>query len=154
MKKLDTFLKAVGSGVFVIALLSTVFASSAEVQFKYRWSLLAVVMLASLLGYAILWAASKFKKTDSQLPTITQLESFPPNCNPFNYDPFNMGSEVSGPWMAMYREHSGLKQRHNMTEDERQRADLGEPIYNPDPQYIIFINTKTGFRFRLDWLTK
>ena len=62
-----------------------------------------------------------------------------------------MGSAVSGAWIAMYDEHSGLKQAHNMSEDERQRQAAGEPIYNDDPGYIIFVNSRTGQRFKLSW---
>jgi len=83
-----------------------------------------------------------------KLPTMTAMEPLPPNSNPFHHDLYNMGSEVSGAWMAMYSEHSGFKKDHNKTEEERA---AGEPVWNPDPRYIIFVNQRTGQRFRLDF---
>lgn len=70
------------------------------------------------------------------LPAIVEMESLPPHCNPFHYDSFNMGTDISGGWIAMYREHFGTDRE-------------GKPY--PDPTYIILVNSRTGQRFRLDF---
>lgn len=82
------------------------------------------------------------------LPTVKAMDSFPPHCNPFHYDLGRMGREVSGAWVAMYTDHSGLKQDHNKTDAERASD---EPVYNDDPKEILFVNTKTGQRFKIDF---
>jgi hypothetical protein len=85
------------------------------------------------------------------LPLIVPMDPLPPNNNPFNYDLYNMGSEVGGAWMAMYDQHSGLKQEYNMTDAEKEATARGEAIWYPDPAYIIMANQRTGQRFKLVW---
>jgi hypothetical protein len=80
------------------------------------------------------------------LPTVEAMDPIPPYANPFHHDQFNMGCDVSGPWMAMFREHAGHKQPHNFTEEDKLSS---LPVFNPDPQYVIFVNQRTGQRFRL-----
>lgn len=80
------------------------------------------------------------------LPIVEVMDPIPPHANPFHYDSSNMGCAVSGPWTAMFAEHAGFKQAHNMTDGDKASP---FPVYNPDPQYIIFINGRTGQRFRL-----
>jgi hypothetical protein len=84
------------------------------------------------------------------LPTVKELPPFPPYSNPFHHDAFNMGCDISGPWMAMYREHGGLKQAHNKTDADKQSK---LPVFYDDPQYIILVNQKTGQRFQLTFPT-
>lgn len=35
------------------------------------------------------------------LPTVKELPPIPPYSNPFHHDAFNMGCDLSGPWMAI-----------------------------------------------------
>ena len=70
--------------------------------------------------------------TNTTAIKVEEVESYPPNCNPFNQDLFHMGSQITGNWMAMYKEHIARK-----PEDD-------------EAQYMYLINTKTGRRFRLD----
>ncbi len=85
---------------------------------------------------------------DAKLPNIVELKAFPENCNPFQHDAYNMGCQVSGAWTAMFNQHCGYKQDHNLTEEERA---AGKPVWNQDPKYIIMVNCRTGQRFRLEW---
>jgi hypothetical protein len=76
------------------------------------------------------------EKEDFILPTIETMAPFPENSNPFNYDYYNMGCEVSGGWLAMYNEHSGI--------------DFGGKRF-PEPKYIILVNSRTGQRFKINF---
>lgn len=89
------------------------------------------------------------QQQDFPLPVIVPMEPIPPGSNPFHHDLFHMGCGVSGPWMAMFTEHQGSKQEHNMTAEEKEAKARGETIWNPDPSYIIMINQKTGQRFKM-----
>jgi hypothetical protein len=84
----------------------------------------------------------------SALPTVLEMPSIPPYSNPFHYDQFNMGCDLCGPWMAMYSCHAGIKQEHNKTEEDKQSS---FPVFYAEPEYIIFVNQKTGQRFRLEF---
>ena len=80
------------------------------------------------------------------LPTVEAMDPIPPYANPFQHDSFNMGHEMPGPWLAMYREHCGIKADYNKTDEEKASS---VPVFYPDPQYVIFVNQRTGQRFRL-----
>lgn len=80
------------------------------------------------------------------LPTVEAMDPIPPYANPFQHDSFNMGHDMPGPWMAMYREHCGVKADYNKTDEEKAS---NVPVFYPDPQYVIFVNQRTGQRFRL-----
>lgn len=58
--------------------------------------------------------------------TVEKLDSFPPNENPFNHDAFHMGTKMGKDLMIMHANHT-----------------------NEKCNYMIFINTKTGERFRV-----
>lgn len=79
------------------------------------------------------------------------MDSLPPNNNPFQHDHWNMGCDISGAWVAMFSEHDGLKQEHNLTAEEKVRRAAGEPIFYDDPKEIILVNQRTGQRFKLDF---
>ena len=83
------------------------------------------------------------------LPTIEALENLPENNNPFLHDHVHMGKEVSGAWLAMFSEHGGLKQNHNLTDKEMVLREAGERVFYDDPKEIIMVNQKTGQRFRI-----
>ncbi len=84
-------------------------------------------------------------------PKIVPLENLPANNNPFHHDQFRMGTDVSGAWTAMYSEFAGLKQEHNMTDEEKLLQKCGSLIFNDDPDHIIMVNRKTGQRFMIDF---
>ncbi len=90
----------------------------------------------------------------ADLPKLVPMTSLPKGCNPFHYDTYNMGCELSGAWVAMYNQHAGLKQDHNLSNYERVRRNEGEVVYYDDPEYIILVNTRTGQRFRLQFPPK
>lgn len=71
-----------------------------------------------------------------KLPVVEAMPSIPAESNPFHYDHYNMGSQLSGAWMAMYNKHAGHVQGK-------------ENVWYDDPDYIIFVNQRTGQRFRL-----
>lgn len=83
------------------------------------------------------------------LPVVVQMDPLPPNNNPYHHDLFHMGCGISGAWEAMFSGHSGIKQEHNMSEAEKEAKARGESVWYDDPSYIIFINKKTGQRFKL-----
>lgn len=91
------------------------------------------------------------EKPAFNLPTITEMKPIPPNSNPFHYDQWNMGCDISGAWVAMFNEHAGLKQEHNLTKDEKVRKARGECIFYDDPKYIIMANRRTGQRFQISF---
>lgn len=80
------------------------------------------------------------------LPTVEAMDPIQPYANPFQHDSSNMGHEMPGPWLAMYREHCGIKADYNKTDEEKASS---VPVFYPDPQYVIFVNQRTGQRFRL-----
>jgi hypothetical protein len=82
------------------------------------------------------------------LPRIVPLDPIPANANPFHYDLYHMGVGVTGPWMAMYSEHYGLKPEYNQTAEEKVSM---KPVWHDDPKYIILINQRTGQRFKMIW---
>ncbi len=84
-----------------------------------------------------------------ELPKIESLESYPPNNNPFHHDKFNMGVGVSGAWVAMTDQFSGHKHDYNCSPEEKEMKKRGEPVFYDDPKYLIFVNQKTGQRFKL-----
>ena len=84
-----------------------------------------------------------------KLPKMEELESYPPDNNPFQFDHFNMGVGVGGAWMVMTAEHSGIKHDYNCTPEEKEKKKQGESVFYNDPKYLIFVNQKTGQRFRL-----
>ena len=83
------------------------------------------------------------------LPVVVPMDPLPPNNNPYNHDLFHMGCGISGAWEAMFSGHAGIKQEHNMSESEKETKARGESVWYDDPSYIIFINKKTGQRFKL-----
>ena len=87
-------------------------------------------------------------------PVITPLESFPPNSNPYQHDLERMVCTVSGAWVAMFSAFGGIKQSHNMSEEEKERSKKGEAIFYDDPDHIIMVNQKTGQRFMIDFTQK
>lgn len=61
---------------------------------------------------------------------VEEVASFPPNSNPFHHDLYHMGTQLHGPWMAMYSGSNG---------DEL--------------SYMYLVHTTSGRRFRLDLTT-
>lgn len=92
---------------------------------------------------------SEDAKEKFPLPVIIPMDPIPPNSNPFHHDLYHMGCSVSGPWLAMFSEHAGIKQEHNMNTQEKEAKARGECVWNPDPSYIIMVNQKTGQRFKM-----
>lgn len=84
-----------------------------------------------------------------KLPTIEAMSSFPAEANPFNYDEYHMGCDISGSWMAMYSGHYGIKPDNQKTEEEKMITD--RQVFRDDPQYIILVSTKTGQRFKINF---
>jgi hypothetical protein len=58
---------------------------------------------------------------------VTELESFPPNANPFEHDAYNMGTSIGSNFCVMFDKHPSA------------RAD-----------YLIVINKETGERLRIE----
>jgi hypothetical protein len=67
--------------------------------------------------------------------TVSEMQAFPPNCNPFRHDHFHMGSDLVRGWMAM---HSGFD-----------RDDEPLPL-----NYVILVNQRTGQRLKVELLPK
>ena len=64
-------------------------------------------------------------------PTISEIEHIPANSNPFHYDSWSMGTDLTRGWMVM---HPGFDNKD-------------------DPQplgHCILVNTRTGQRFRVE----
>jgi hypothetical protein len=61
-------------------------------------------------------------------PTITPLESFPANSNPFHHDLYHMGTRVGEKLIAMHENHPHEKCK-----------------------YLIFCDEATGERFKLEF---
>ena len=88
-------------------------------------------------------------KQEFPLPVVVPMEPIPAGSNPYHHDLYNMGCSLSGAWEAMFSEHAGLKQDHNLSAEEKEARARGEAVWYDDPSYIIFINKKTGQRFKL-----
>ena len=58
---------------------------------------------------------------------IVELSPFPENCNPFHHDLSHMGTPIGKDLMLMHSNHN-----------------------TEECKYLIFVNTKTGKRFRLE----
>ena len=76
---------------------------------------------------------------DYPLPTVEALEPFPAGSNPMHHDVYHMGCNVSGAWFAMFDQHAGPKQVHNMTDEEKEARKQGHTVWNEDPDYIILV---------------
>lgn len=59
---------------------------------------------------------------------MSEMESFPPNSNPFIHDSYNMGTKMGKDLMVMHGNHS----------DEECR-------------YLLLVNTKTGKRMKVEF---
>lgn len=62
------------------------------------------------------------------LPKLIPLDPFPPGANPFYYDAYHMGTQIGKDLLLMHRNH---------VEEEC--------------KYLIFVNNKTGERFRMEF---
>lgn len=89
------------------------------------------------------------KTEEFALPVLVPMEPIPAGSNPYHHDLYHMGCGISGAWEAMFSEHAGIKQEHNMSEAEKEAKARGESVWYNDPSYIIFINKKTGQRFKM-----
>lgn len=62
------------------------------------------------------------------IPKLVPLTPFPADCNPFCHDAFHMGTRLGKDLMVMHANHD-----------------------TEDCKYLIFVNTKTGERFRMEF---
>ena len=92
---------------------------------------------------------SHFDSSVENIPRILPMRPYPPNCNPFAHDRNYKGDYVAGAWIGMHNSNVGTKEEHHLTEEEKLRQANGEIIYHEDPEYIVFVNQKTGQRFKL-----
>lgn len=82
------------------------------------------------------------------LPRLVPLDPIPANANPFNHDLYHCGSDLCGPWMAMYSGGHGHKPEYSQTAEEKVSM---KPVWHDDPKYIILVNQRTGQRFKMIW---